>query len=246
MVTPRLMPDFDFKKYRLIRDQSVISYPGFCWDPLLAKINHCCFPSARYTFEGNQLRVFAGARNLEAGQELTIFYLDNHAPPRRFLAKGERHDVGKRRDWLSSWCFKCTCCLCQDNPQAYPNVNSTEYFENLCKAIDHAFLATDEDLERDLKDAHKHLEDGSQRGLHCFAIPLCKRFILGYQLRNEFSPQYYYAFLALKWIISQYFYVEPTQSPKPSLEERLATLYILIQVLIKCSIMGDVSSPAFL
>jgi hypothetical protein len=53
--------------------------------------------------------VFAARKNLIAGQEITICYLEN-SPPNNLLVAGERRNFNKRQEWLAKdWYINCCC-----------------------------------------------------------------------------------------------------------------------------------------
>jgi hypothetical protein len=69
-------------------------------------------------------------------------------------------------------------------------------------------------------------------------MPVYKKLIVGFHLTDDKED----AFNALKWCQWLYYHIEPAQIPKPSIEERLATLYNLIRTVVEVHGMKGVSS----
>ena len=82
--------------------------------PSMSLLNHSCDPNCSIVFNGPHLLLRA-VRDVEAGEELTICYLD------MLMTSEER-----RKQLRDQYCFDCDCFRCQTQDKA-PAQNQTSW-----------------------------------------------------------------------------------------------------------------------
>jgi len=181
-------------------------------------LNHSCKPTARFVFEGNELRLFATHRNLKAGDEITICY------------GGDPHDYHKRRQYLKdNWNFDCTCVVCKYGVIS-PDPTDPEYAEFDLSTIHPPANFSKlgfEQVNEHSKKVHTMYADLVMKCFGCGTPQMAA--LLKYSVRCWTYCQYPIA--ALKYCLILYYAVQPVQFPKTTIEERLFTMYTLVNCL---------------
>eukprot|EP00929_Paragymnodinium_shiwhaense_P074029 TRINITY_DN37857_c0_g1_i1.p1 TRINITY_DN37857_c0_g1~~TRINITY_DN37857_c0_g1_i1.p1 ORF type:complete len:507 (+),score=101.54 TRINITY_DN37857_c0_g1_i1:140-1522(+) len=95
-----LKPELRSKLEALLPQMQGHAFKGATLFQVVAAMNHSCEPNCRVKYDGNAIATVVALREIQAGEELCISYIDEDAP------------FEERREQLSEYGFDCACPRC--------------------------------------------------------------------------------------------------------------------------------------
>jgi hypothetical protein len=199
-----VLRNYDNYKFRVLP----IVVAGYTLDPFLSMINHACDPNVLWHCESRSIRIIA-TKPLAAGDELYICYSSIST------------EYGVRQTNIrGAWGFTCTCTLCKLGPQ---DVSTAGEFGIRVLATLAGRMPLERtsvwDLQLMVRDVYKRFGYAvhAQRKLH--------RWIWAHRLTWD---KHWDAFVT---ILRMYYLVEPGLTPPLQPEERLDTLFHVLNLM---------------